>query len=213
MPRRFTPFVTNEFYHVFNRSAYRQPILSNKRDISYFHQLVHYYIQANPPVKFSYYRTNPDKYDFDLKEKLVSIVSYCYMPNHFHFCLRQEKENGIQKFFQKILNSFSHYYALKYKNKGPLFESAFKAVHIETEEQLIHLSRYHHLNPVTSHLVKHPKDYLHSSYNAYFDKYTSVVDPTPILTHFSSLKAYEKFVLDQIGYQRKLHQIKHLLLD
>lgn len=212
MPRRLTPFVTEEFYHVFNRSINRQPILLRKSDLKFFDQLAHYYIQAHPPIKFSYYRTNPEKYKLDFNQRLVTIISYCYMPNHFHFSLRQEKEGGVQKFMQKILNSFSHYHTLKYDSHGPLFESAFKAVQIETNKQLIHLSRYHHLNPVTAHIVEYPEDYAYSSYQNYMGIPSTMVDPSHVMHHFSSRKDYKKFVLDQKNYQRELDQIKHLLL-
>ena len=133
------------------------------------------------------------------------------MPNHFHLCVRQEKENGIHLFMKKILNSYSHYFRLKYKGKGPLFESMFKAVHIETEEQLIHLTRYIHLNPVSSNLVKKPEDYSYSSYNLYFSHPSSIYDFSTVLSKFKKLNQYKDFVEDRIDYQKELERIKHLM--
>ena len=133
------------------------------------------------------------------------------MPNHFHFILRQEAENGVQKYMQKIQNSYSHYYKLKYQTNGPLFESPFKAVHIESNDQLIHLSRYIHLNPVTSFLVEKPEDYPHSSFLQYFENLPLMIDPDIVINQFKSKHEYKKFVNDNKEYQRELNKIKHLI--
>ncbi|MEK7166209.1 MAG: transposase, partial [Patescibacteria group bacterium] len=147
MPRRIIPLVTGEFYHIFNRSIYRQPIFTRKKDVEIFDQLITYYTQIEPPVKFSYYKTNPEKYILNFKNRLVTIISYCWMPNHFHISVRQDHDQGIQKFMQRVLNSFSHYIRIKYGSKGSLLESAFRSVLDETNEQKMHLSRYQHINP------------------------------------------------------------------
>ncbi len=211
MPRRKLYFETGSFYHIFNRSIYHQPILEKERDIITFLRLMEYYSQTKPPVRFSYYRNNSNKYLIDLSNRLVTVISYCLMPTHFHLTLKQEKENGIQIYLRKMLNSYSHYFNKKYRYSGTLFEGTFKAVEVKTDEQLIHLSRYHHLNPVTSHIVNHPKDYKYSSYMVYMGEKSKIVDPSYVLSHFSSVKAYEKFVLDRKEYQRELEMIKHLL--
>jgi len=213
MPYRKTPHVNGEFYHVFNRSIYRQPIFNKKRDNALFLKLMQYYQQINPPIKFSYYRRNPKKYVIDLTNKLVTIISYCLMPNHFHMTLRQDHDNGVRKFMQKVLNSYSHFISTKYSFLGPLFESPFKSKRVESDEQLIHLSRYHHLNPVTVNLVEHPKDYPYSSFKDYMSEKPVLVDPESVLINFKTTKDYEKFVLVRKQYQRELAQIKHLLFE
>lgn len=35
----------------------------------------------------------------------------------------------------------------------------------------------------------------------------------PVLGQFKSIEDYKKFVLDQVDYQRKLNEIKHLVLE
>ena len=41
----------------------------------------------------------------------------------------------------------------KLEQVGPLYQGPFKAVYIETDEQLLHLSRYVHINPTVSNVV------------------------------------------------------------
>ena len=48
---------------------------------------------------------------------------------------------------QRILNAYTKYFNAKYKKTGHLFQGPFKAVHIERNEQLLHLSAYIHRNP------------------------------------------------------------------
>lgn len=214
MAIRKTILATGEVYHIFNHSVQGIPILKGERECEIFMEAMKYYLQPNPPIKFSIYRVSKDRFPINLDMKLVTIINYCLMPNHFHFTLRQEKENGIRKFIQRLSNSFAHYFNVKYKNRGPVFEGNFKAIRIENDEQLFHLSRYIHLNPVTSYLVENPQDYIYSSYRTYLQKKISeFVDPSLVLNNFSSPVKYEEFVLDQKDYQRVLGEIKHLISE
>ncbi|MBI2021780.1 hypothetical protein HYS93_02760 [Candidatus Daviesbacteria bacterium] len=92
----------------------------------------------------------------------------------------------------------------------------FKVVHIQTTEQLIHLSRYIHLNPLVSYLVKEENflSYPWSSLQYYLEDYPNdIINPKVILDSFSSSKDYLKFVLDQVDYGKELERIKHLTLE
>jgi len=214
MGLRKTTLVTGEYYHILNRSIRGLPIFKGKRENELFLEAMKYYLQSEPPIRFSIYRLSKDRYQIDLKNPLVTMLNFCLMPNHFHFTLRQEKDAGIRKFIQRLTNSFSHYFNIKYKNRGPLFEGNFKAIHLETDEQLIHLSRYIHLNSVSGYLVENPEDYPYSSYRVYLNKDVSdFIDSSPIIGQFSSPEAYKKFVQAQKDYQRELERIKHLTLE
>lgn len=211
MPRRKTTLATDEHYHIFNRSVRDLPIFKNKKDYQTFLEATKYYLQVDPLVKFSDYKAG--KPPLNLKKKMATIVSFCIMPTHFHFILKQEQDEGIRQFVQKLSNSFAHFFNLKYRSRGPVFEGNFKAIHIETDEQLWHLSRYIHLNPVTAYLVESPKDYPYSSYLTYLEEEKNeIVDPSIIMGNFTP-ETYQKFVLVQKDYQRELEKIKHLLLE
>lgn len=214
MPRRITILANGEFYHVFNHSVAGIPIFRGERESSLFIEAMKFYLQPKPPTKFSIYRKSRNIFPISLEQKIVTIVNYCLMPNHFHLTLRQDTDNGIKQFVQRVTNSFAHYFSVKYKKRGHVFEDKFKVVHIETTEQLLHLSRYIHLNPVTSYIVDKPSDYLYSSYNIYLGKRRSdIVDSTPVLDEFKSIRNYEEFVLSRMEYQRSLKDIEHLLIE
>ncbi len=214
MPYRKVIFAVGEIYHIFNRSLQDIPIFKSNREIDNFLKAMEFYLMPTPPVKFSIYRRSRKSIPIDLTNPLVKIIAYCLMPNHFHFILFQNQENGIKTYVQRLINSYSHYFNIKNARRGPLFESPFKAVRIETEEQLLHLSRYIHLNPVTAYLVEHPADYPYSSFSTYLENKNFIpIESSIILSLFSTPQQYEEFVLARKDYQRELEKIKHLLLE
>ena len=91
----------------------------------------------------------------------------------------------------------------------------FKAVRIESEEQLLHVSRYIHLNPATSYLIKVNQlvNYPWSSFKDYQKDTNSFVNTSLVLNSFKSFKKYEEFVFDQADYQKTLDEIKHLVVE
>ena len=150
----------------------------------------------------------------DTDKKIVDIICYCLMPNHFHFLIKQLKDGGITEFISKLSNSYTKYYNVKYNRVGPLLQGEFKAVLIESDAQLIHVSRYIHLNPIASFLVKDLNEYRWSSYKEYVENDTNgICNKEAVLSFFKSPKDYEKFVLDQVDYAQRLEIIKHQLLD
>jgi putative transposase len=215
-------FRDGEIYHVFNRGVDRRATFTNKREFSRAIELVKFYKHKDTPIRYSQIIKQPE----DLRskvldqvyqsEKLVDILCFCLMPNHFHFLLKQNTDKGIATFISNFTNSYTKYLNIKNNRVGPLFQGTFKAVHIETEEQLVHVSRYIHLNPVVSSLVEEDQfeNYPWSSYPEYlYLTSQQIADKELILSFFKSVKDYKKFVEDQIDYGKKLEQIKHLLLE
>jgi putative transposase len=136
------------------------------------------------------------------------------MPNHFHLLVKQVQENGISRLLSKLSNSYTRYFNVKHQRIGPLFQGSFKAIRIESEEQLNHLSRYIHLNPLIDYLVKDLRNYPYSSYPEYLGLSDfNLCTRKAIIESFKSVKDYEKFVLDQEGYAREIKRMERLLLD
>jgi len=179
-----------------------------------------FYSTENPPCKFCVFKSlkgemEPEIFPkFEPSEKLIDMLAYCLMPTHIHFVLKQLKENGISGFIKIILSSYSSYFNIKYKRKGPLWQGRFKNVRVENDNQLLHLTRYLHLNPVTASLVDTPENWGFSSYKEYLKQ----IKKDEKLCNFSGYfditpTAYEKFVKDHIGYQKDFSLIEHLIYD
>ena len=54
----------------------------------------------------------------------------------------------MTKLLKRVSNSYVTYFNKKYKRIGPLFQGIYKAVNIDNEHYLLHVSRYIHLNPM-----------------------------------------------------------------
>jgi len=222
MPRRKTIFINNGIYHVLNKDVNSAPIFLNNNDHQRFLDIVNL-CRYNPQIKFSLYNRlhKQEKNEFldNLKKKhepIIDILAFSLMPNHFHLLLKQLQDKGIQIFLGNLQNSYAKYFNIKNKRTGPLFQSAFKSIDIETDEQLIHVSRYIHLNPVSSYIIdiENLENYKWSSFGNYLnDKKYEFVASATILGYFKTQSKYRKFVFDQADYQRELEEIKHLAIE
>ena len=224
MPGREVILATGEFYHVFNRGVASQPIIATKRNSFHFLEQMFCYQNVNTPTKYSLFKT----LDKDAQEQirtrlnqeanfLVDLVSYCLMPNHFHLLLKQNQDNGISRYLSLLTNSYTRYFNTKTERKGVLFQGKFKAVRITSNEQLLHVNRYIHLNPYSGYVVKTLKEleqYPFSSLAKYLQP-TSIkhCQSKIVMDQFKSRKSYRQFVFDQADYQKQLQWFKHLNLE
>lgn len=224
MPYRVIPVVPQQIYHVFNHSIASQPIFVKQRDCQRALQTLNFYSFNRPRLRFSHY----DRLTYDQKKSFIDelikngkrsihILSFCLMPNHFHFLIKELSGKGITHFISNFQNSFAKYFNTKNNRKGSLFQSMFKIVRIEDDEQLVHIARYIHLNPYTSYVLKEIKElenYPWSSYPHYLGKvHYDFIFSDILLNLFSSREKLQKFTLDQADYQRKLSEIKHSILE
>ena len=221
MPRRYQILATDEVYHVFNRSIGKEQIFTHKYSLKRAFDLINYYRYAQR-LRYSQFKLLSEEaknnYISAVKKRspLVDIYSFALMPNHYHLLVRQMHGNGIMQFIANFQNGFAKYFNLKEDRHGGVFESTFKAKRIETDEELLHLSRYIHLNPVTSFFISYKQllTYPWTSFSDYKDKIdNSFVNTQEILNRYKTKENYFSFVKDQIDYQRKLNIIKHLTLD
>ena len=215
---RKDPLKNGYLYHICTKSIAGFVIFRSAEDYLRMKEMIKYYAYEKPPIKFSLYQKllNNSKIssveEFVKGDRIVDIIAYCLMPTHLHLILCQLKDNGISRYMKNLLNSYTRFFNIKNKRKGPLWQGRFKSILIQTDEQLLHLTRYIHLNPVSDSLVDKPEQWEYSSYREYlkntndtlcnFDQYLKI-----------SPKTYKTFVDTRLDYQRKLAEIKHLLLE
>ena len=127
MPGRITPLVNDEFYHIYNRGSEKRTIFQQPRDYKRFQQTFYYYQFPGPKLRFSNF-AKEELFKTSFNNGMVEVICYCLMPNHFHFLIKQLKDNGISIFMSQLSNSYTKYFNTKYKRVGPLLQGAFKAV-------------------------------------------------------------------------------------
>ena len=211
----------DKVYHITTKSIAKYVIFNNKTEYLRMKEVIQYYQVEDPLLRFSYFAAwrkdkneLVNKKDRKGKKKLIRVIAYSLMPTHIHLVLQQLKKNGISIYMNKVLNSYTRYFNGKHHRKGPLWTGRFKRVLVETDEQLIHLTRYVHLNPVTAHLVDRPELWEFSSYCEYLAK-KPMKDKICEFKHILEMSPgeYKKFVDNQISYQRELAAMKDLTLE
>ncbi len=206
--------ITGEIYHIFNKSIAEFKIFNNTSESFRMMEEMRYYQKQGNPFSFSRFSKLESANYLSEDKKIVEIIAYCIMPTHIHLILKQLKDKGVTFFMNNILNSYSRHFNLKHKRKGPLWEGRFKRVLVEDDEQLLHLTRYIHLNPVTAYLVDNPLEWETSSYKEYVsggklkDRICKYDDILVI-----DIEAYKRFVEDRVSYQRELAKLKHIIFE
>ncbi len=215
---RKDPLRKGYLYHICTKSIAGYTVFRSAEDYSRMIEMMNYYAYDKPPLKFSIYQRLLGSEGVKIsrllltKDRIVDIIAYCIMPTHVHFILTPMKDDGISIFMKNLLDSYTRYFNVKNKRKGPLWQGRFKSVLIDTDEQLLHLTRYLHLNPTSDDLVKKPEEWLFSSYKEYINNIEGA------LCNFSKYleinpEVYRRFVETRQDYQRKLAEIKHLLFE
>lgn len=142
-------FVSGEIYHIYSRSTEGILLFRNDADRKRILRTMHtsnthgYTPRELARLSGKDKRKNPTK-------KLVEVYFIILRPNHFHICVKQLVDGGISLWMQRALNSYAHYFNLKYNRKGTLFMSRFQAKHITSDIQLSHLFVYIHANALDS---------------------------------------------------------------
>lgn len=216
MPSRYVirSFAESSYYHVFNRGVEKRTIFEDPEDFKIFKYYIFVYLAPLEKVLAIYpnlpLRLRPKNLSNEL-----DLITYCLMPNHFHLLLKQTTKDAISKFMQRITDGYTRYFNNKNKRVGSLVEGPFKAAHIDSDNLLLHISRYIHLNPLVSGLIKDDlQSYPWSSFPAYLNQnQDNLIKKDEILNHFASTKDFEKFVLDQAEYAKELEKIKHAMIE
>jgi putative transposase len=210
MPQRSVTFAEGNFYHVITKSIAGYTIFSQENEYERMMSVLTYYHNPHSLKYSEAIKTKP--HAINQHEREVNIHAYCLMPTHIHLLLSPVVKDGISRYMNSILRSYSLYFNLRHKRKGPLWEGRFKGIRVETQEQFIHLTRYIHLNPVSSLLVNKPEEWQFSSYREYLngEGLTGTVLNSYCLMNSES---YKDFVESRIEYQRHLQLIKHLTFE
>ncbi|OGK09555.1 hypothetical protein A2767_06005 [Candidatus Roizmanbacteria bacterium RIFCSPHIGHO2_01_FULL_35_10] len=212
---------TNETYHLFNRSIGKVDIFSNLDNLNKILEVVNYY-RYPQRIKLSRYNSMLESQKSEYlstiikNPPLIDIYVFSFMPNHFHLLAKQLQDKGITIFLSNIQNSFAKYFDLKNDRNGGLFQRSFKAKRITNNGEFIHVSRYIHINHVTSRIIEFEqlKTYEWTSLPCYLnEKLNKFVNTKPILDYFKTPEKYLKFLENNVDHQRKLKKIKDLLLD
>jgi len=174
----------NGIYHIYNRGVEKRDIFLDDQDYKTFlYFLKEYLLDPNDPQKKSREYKGRTLVRRSFIDR-IELLAYCLMPNHFQLLLKQKGENDMTEFMKCLATSYSMYFNDKYERVGSLFQGRYKAVSVENDDYLLHLSRYIHLNSFDKGQALAEYDW--SSYQEYLGvRSTKWVKPEFILSIFN----------------------------
>jgi putative transposase len=130
MPRITRGDTAQRLFHAINRGVERRNIFLKAEDYAFF--------LSQAREVFSSFG--------------ISVLSYCLMPNHFHFLLAVA-ENTLSRAMHALQSRYSMYFNRVYSRVGHLFQDRFKAFEVADEDYLSWLPVYIHRNPMKAGLT------------------------------------------------------------
>ncbi|MCP4360480.1 MAG: transposase [Chloroflexi bacterium] len=162
MPRRKLAFLPGHYYHIYNRGVDKRPIFHEADNyIFLLHRLKKYALQFQ-----------------------ITVIAYCLMPNHYHFLLRQDNDQSISIFMQRVFNSYTKAFNKRYHRSGPLFAGRYKAKHVADDQYLLHLCRYIHANPVKDGFVTAPEEWQYGNYLEWIGEREGTLIDREFVSHY-----------------------------
>ena len=214
-------YVEDGYYHIYNRGVEKRAIFKDSQDYKVFLSYLKEYLQPPPkpkPITLTFGQSTFKTIVKPLRNyyRKIDLLAYCLMPNHFHLLVKQTTRNTIELFMRSLATRYSSYFNKRYDRVGSLFQGPYKAVLVEQDDYLLHLSRYIHLNPGKDS----PSRTTYSSYTDYLNlTNTSWLNKNTILSYFKTSQkvnfgdalSYQSFVEDYMVDSKEI--INDLLID
>jgi REP element-mobilizing transposase RayT len=152
----------NHIYHIYNRGNNKQRIFFKRENYLYFLHKIRTYVRPH-----------------------CDILSYCLMPNHFHFLIYTTERtlldskrnvgnlqmNVFSEGWQLLLSSYTKAINKQEGRTGSLFQQNTNSRQVSDDwmslDYRLCCFSYIHLNPTAARLVNVPEDWEYSSYRDY----------------------------------------------
>ena len=135
--------IGNTVYHIINRANAGSEIFTNEKEYQLFEKILE-----------------------DTKEITdMRILSYCIMPNHWHFVLYPESDGDLSLFMKYLTNTHTRQWHAKHKTigGGHLYQGRYKSFLVQTDQYLTQVCRYVERNSLQANLVQRAQDWKWSS--------------------------------------------------
>lgn len=76
------------------------------------------------------------------REPLTRILAWTLLPNHVHLLVEETREGGTAKFLQRVFGSMTSHFNAKHKERGSLFQGAYRSRTVSEDTHLRYLTFY-----------------------------------------------------------------------
>jgi putative transposase len=189
MPRQPRLDAPGTLHHVIGRGISGVKILGNKKDREDFLERVADLVSNDA----------------------LRVYAWAMMSTHFHLLARTGKRS-LSDSMRKLLTGFAVNFNRRHRRYGHLFQNRYKSILCEDDPYLLELTRYIHLNPLRSGVVKSLKElrgYRWCGHSAIMRKVERTwQDTETVLAYFGkrekrAVEKYEDFVRKGIASGRR----------
>lgn len=139
--------MVGDIAHICNRGVDKRKIFNNTENYQRFRDNLFLLNNLDGKIRTKH----GNIFDLDVKlpdrNKLVEILKWSLMPNHFHLLLYENIEGGILEFTKRAGNAYTKYFNLKENRSGYLFQNHAKIIPIQDEKHFPYIPIYIDLNP------------------------------------------------------------------
>ena len=205
--RRLIQFTPGFYYHLCNKSNDGSQIFLDDRDYARMLFFILFYQFSTPFFnigrsisyfgKHTKFPISKEEIEHLFPGRVVKLSAFAIMPNHFHLLIQEKEKGGISRYLQRLQGGYAKYFNTKYQRGGHVFRGSFRAVPVETDQQLLYLSAYIHRNPrALPEWTEKEISYFWSSYQDFCreNRWGQLLDPSIILDQFATQKSYKEFV-------------------
>jgi putative transposase len=239
MKRKY-PFSVGTIYHVYNRGVAKNAICLEDADYWRFLQGLCLFNDTKSTNRILFdlkrwrgglnlkvlrdYVTAPE----NERNKLVRLLAYCVMDNHYHLLVEEICEGGITQFMQKFGTGYVNFFNEKYDRVGPLFQGRFKNVLVDDDLYLQYLLVYINvLNPASfvvpnwkeegisniEEVLRYAQEYRWSSHQDYLGLRNSIILEKGILQDLMPTTDAYLDLVKAVLVNKKYNDIDHLTLE
>ena len=143
MPRTARVAPGGMVFHVLNRGVGKNKLFFNDQDFLAFERIIADTLEKRP----------------------IRILSYCLMPNHWHFVLWPEKDDDLGRFMQRLTVTHVTRWQKNYNmvGYGHVYQSRFKSFPVETDEYFYQVNRYVERNALRANLAARAEQWPYGS--------------------------------------------------
>jgi putative transposase len=197
-------FAEDSYYHLYNRGVEKRLIFQDLQDYAVFTSYLEYYLSPPSDAKLGRHLPNsasaindaePVKNDSRLRNysSEMQLIAYSLMPNHYHLLVKQKTLRAIEHFMTSLSVRYTMYFNRKNDRVGTLFQGVYRAVPVESDEQLLALTRYIHKQAL-SFEGNDIRETQPCSYGEYTGKRkTNWIHPEGILEYFSNTNSGDTY--------------------